>query len=51
MSEIIKLTLNELVKAFEKGAKLSSHCLNKLNNAKIKIEKLIDTKKNLNLKK
>ncbi|MBN1299250.1 MAG: exodeoxyribonuclease VII small subunit [Actinobacteria bacterium] len=51
-----KITLEESIKKFETGVKLSSYCLNKLNEAEKKIEELTKTQdgqlltKELNLK-
>ena len=45
------LTLDELVDVFERGVKLSTFCMDKLNNAKLKIEKLSKSKNKIKLDK
>ena len=43
--EMNKLSIDELVDAFERGSNLSDFCMKKLNESKIKIEKIINSKK------
>ena len=35
------LSLDEMVSSFKKGSELSKYCMEKLNNAKLEIEKII----------
>ena len=35
------LSLDEMVSSFKKGSELSKYCMDKLNNAKLEIEKII----------
>ena len=39
------LTIEELVDSFERGTDLSNYCLNKLDNAKLKISNISEEKK------
>ena len=45
------LTLDELVDTFERGVNLSTFCMEKLNNAKLKIEKLTKSQNKIKLEK
>ena len=38
------LPLNESIKTFEEGVKLTKHCQNLLSKAEIKIQKLVESK-------
>ena len=39
-----ELSLEESIKAFEEGVKLTKHCQNLLSKAEIKIQKLVESK-------
>ena len=45
------LSLDQLVDNFERGSKLSNDCIEYLKNAKLKINKIIDSKDNIKIKK
>ena len=45
-----KLTLNQLVDSFEKGSKLSKECIEYLKNAKLKINKIIESNDKFQIK-